>query len=96
MPPTQQEILDIERLLGELHRKKRWLDAMIEGLEEAVHSPQLQLLDAVQAVFEDGQTPRVDIPADYQTLLLVLASQIPRRGLAPENRSSSINATEAA
>ena len=64
MPPAQPESLDIERLLGELHRKKRWLDMVIAGLEQSAQSPELRFVEAVQTLFEDGQTPRADISAD--------------------------------
>lgn len=96
MPPARQESFDIERLLGELHRKKRWLDTVIEGLEQSSQSPELRFVEAVEAVFGDGQTPWVDLPADSKTLLRVLALQIPRRGPAMEKRSAAVDSTEAA
>ena len=96
MPSAQQKSLDIERLLGELHRKKRWLDTVIEGLEQASRSHEFRFVEAVQAVFGDGQMPWVDLPADSQTLLRALAAQIPRRGPAMDKRSAAADATEAA
>lgn len=96
MPPAQRESLDIEGLLGELHRKKRWLDTVIEGLEQSVQSPELRFVEAVQAVFEDRQTPRADIPAESPSLLRLVAAQIPRRDSAMETRRTVLEAPESA
>jgi len=96
MASAQRESLDVDRLLGDLHRKKRWLDALIEGLECAIQSPEIRLIEAVQAAFEDEQTPRVDLPAVEESLLRALASQVPRRSPAMNRRRASADAAEAA
>jgi hypothetical protein len=89
MPSSPPESLDIERLLGDLHRKKRWLDTVIEGLEQAMRSPEVQLINAVGTVLKDGSGPRVDL-ADGEALhLRVLAARVPRRGLAIEKRRAA-------
>jgi hypothetical protein len=44
-----------------------------------MQSPEIRLIDAVEAVFQDGKTPRVDLPAVDETLLRALASKVPRR-----------------
>lgn len=80
MPSVQRESLDIDRLLSDLHSKKRWLDTVIEGLEQAMQSPEIRLIDAVQEAFPDESIPRVDLPTDQGSLLRALASRVPRRG----------------
>lgn len=94
MPSAQRGSLDIERLLGDLHRKKLWLDTVIEGLEQAIQSPENRLIEAVQAAFDEGQTPRVDLAEHEGSLLRALASKIPRRIPAMEKRSSSADAPQ--
>jgi hypothetical protein len=96
MPAAQRESLDIDRLLGDLHRKKRWLDTVIEGLEQAIQSPEIRLIDAVEAAFQDGQVPHVDLAEDDGLLLRALASKVPRRNPALEKRRAPVGATEAA
>jgi hypothetical protein len=96
MPPARRESLDIDRLLGDLHRKKRWLDTVIDGLEQAIQSPEVRLIEAVQAAFDDGPPFRVDLAEHDGLLLRTLASQVARRGPTVERRSVSANAEEAA
>jgi len=79
MPLAKRDGLDIERLLEDLYRKKRWLDAVIEGLDQAIQSPENRLIEAVQAAFKDVPAPLVDIPADEGSLLRALALKVPRR-----------------
>jgi hypothetical protein len=89
MPPAQLASLDIERLLGDLHRKKRWLDTVIDGLEKAIQSPEIRLIEAVRTAFDDERTPRVDLAEDEGSLLRDLALRVPRRSPAMETRSAS-------
>lgn len=96
MPSAQRESLDIERPLGDLHRKKRWLDTVIEGLEQVIQSPEARLIEAVQAAYDDRQAPRVDLAEQERSLLRALASKVPRRSPAMEKRSFSASAAEAA
>lgn len=92
MPLAERDGLDIERLLDDLHRKRCWLDTVIEGLEQAVQSPEIRLIDAVEAAFKDGQTPRVDILAHKGSLLQALAAKVPRRvGAASEKPVDTAN-----
>jgi len=90
MPSAQRESLDIDRLLGDLYRKKRWLDTVIEGLEQAMQSPEIRLIDAVQAAFHDESTPRVDLPTDEGSRLRALASKVPRRGRSGNGERVSV------
>jgi hypothetical protein len=91
MPSVQQESLDIDRLLGDLRRKKRWLDTVIHGLEQAIQSPEIRLIDAVQAAFPDESIPRVDLPPAEGSRLRALASKVPRRSRSGnEERNVSV------
>lgn len=94
MTSAPRESLDIDRLLGDLHRKKRWLDTVIAGLEQAMQSPEIQLLAAVEAAYQDGQMPRVDLAEDAGLLLRTLASKVPRRSPAMERGSTAAESTE--
>jgi hypothetical protein len=69
-----------------LHRKKCWLDTVIQGLEQAIQSPEIRLIDAVEAAFKDGQTPRVDILAHQGSLLRALAAKVPHRSRAASEK----------
>ena len=80
MPSAQRESLDIDRVLGDLRRKKRWLDTVIQGLEQAIQSPEIRLIDAVQAAFPDESIPCVDLPPDQGSRIRALAAKVPRRG----------------
>ena len=72
---------NINRLLRELHEKKRWLDTMIEGLEAAVGSPHHQLIERAAQMFDhlQGERPKVDLRPQQQRALAALASQVGRR-----------------
>jgi hypothetical protein len=69
------------RVLRELHEKKRWLDTMIEGLEAAAGSPHHQLIERAGEIFEhvNGTRPKVDLRRGQQRILADLASQVGRR-----------------
>lgn len=95
MPSEQRESLDIEKVLEDLYRKKRWLDTVIEGLEQAIQSPEIRLIDAVQAAFVDESAPRVDLAAHEGSLLRTLASQVPRQSRGGKETAID-NAEEAA
>jgi hypothetical protein len=71
----------MNRLLRELHEKKRWLDTMIEGLEAAAGSPHHQLIEKAGQIFEhlNGSRPKVDLRRTEQEILAGLASQVGRR-----------------
>jgi hypothetical protein len=72
---------NVNRLLRELHEKKRWLDTMIEGLEAAAGSPHHQLIERAGQMFGhlDGERPKVDLRPQQQRILADLASQVGRR-----------------
>lgn len=72
---------NVNRLLRELHEKKRWLDTMIEGLEAAVDSPHHHLIERAGQIFEhlNGARPKVDLRGPQQRILADLASQVGRR-----------------
>jgi hypothetical protein len=72
---------NVNRLLRELHEKKRWLDTMIEGLEAAAGSPHHQLIEAAGQIFDhlNGGRPKVDLRRPQQRILADLATQVGRR-----------------
>jgi hypothetical protein len=72
---------NVNRLLKELHEKKRWLDVLIQGLEAAETSPHHQLIDSAERIFQrlNGERPKVDLRPQQQRILADLASQIARR-----------------
>jgi hypothetical protein len=80
---------NVNRLLRELHQKKRWLDTMIEGLEAAAGSPHHQLIERTGQIFEhlNGSRPKVDLRRPQQQILAGLASQVGRRRPRRANRS---------
>jgi hypothetical protein len=72
---------NVNRVLRELHQKKRWLDTMIQGLEAAAGSPHHQLIERAGEIFEhlNGTRPKVDLRRAQQRILAELASQVGRR-----------------
>jgi hypothetical protein len=72
---------NVNRLLKELHEKKRWLDVLIQALEAAEVSPDHQLIDSAERIFErlNGDRPKVDLRPQQQRILADLASRIGRR-----------------
>lgn len=85
---------NMNRLLRELHEKKRWLDTMIEGLEAAAGSPHHQLIEKAGRIFEhlNGARPKVDLRRPQQEVLAGLASQVgrrrPRRAARPDAKAA--------
>ena len=74
------EGVDLNRLLTELHAKRRWLDEVIRGLEEVLDSPELKFVTAITEVFGEDQSPRpkIDLEAGRQRRLSRLASKVAR------------------
>lgn len=72
---------NVARLLQELHEKKRWLDTLISGLEEAAGSPHHQLIERAGEIFEhlNGARPKVDLRPPQQRVLAELAARVGRR-----------------
>lgn len=72
---------NVNRLLKELHEKKRWLDVLIDALEAAEHSPHHQLIESAERIFEqlNGDRPKVDLRPQQQRILADLACQVARR-----------------
>jgi hypothetical protein len=85
---------NVNRLLRELHEKKRWLDTMIEGLEAAAGSPHHQLIERAGEIFEhlNGTRPKVDLKRPQLRILADLAGQVGRRrakrALRPEAKAA--------
>lgn len=90
MPTTGSGELDIENLLEELERKKRWLDVVIAALEVECEAPRSLLAEAVKSAYQDGQVPLVDLSSESRSLLLHLATQVRRgaRGVREERRAT--------
>lgn len=82
---------NVDRLLEELHEKKRWLDTMIEGLEAAKNSPQHRLIEMAAVVFSDAAAglPKVDLEMDSKRRLTALA-----RRVGPTRRGHPTTSTE--
>jgi hypothetical protein len=62
---------NINHLLKELHSKKKWLDTMIAGLEAAVDSPHIKLVEAADRALSSSPNggPKVDLgPGEAQEL----------------------------
>lgn len=72
------EGVDLNRLLTELHAKRRWLDEVIRGIEEVLNSPELKFVTAITEVFgeDDGPRPKIDLEAGRQRRLSRLASKV--------------------
>ena len=85
--PKRKRNVDLDRLLAELHAKKRWLDTVIEGLEKAVQSPGHQLLEFIANVFGNGNRPgpKVDLGPPQRAKLTRLATEVQRSG-APRRK----------
>jgi hypothetical protein len=89
---------NVNRLLRELHEKKRWLDTMIEGLEAAAGSPHHQLIETAGQIFEhrNGGRPKVDLRRPQQRILADLATQVGRRRAKRAMRTETKAAEKAA
>lgn len=79
----------VERLLVELHEKKRWLDQMIEALEVAADSPQHRLIAQAASTFEtEGRRlPKVDLRKETRTELQSLAQRVRGGGARPRRKA---------
>jgi len=69
---------NLDRLLNELHVKKRWLDEVIRGLETALRSPDMKFVNSITDAFgrETHSRPRVDLRSRQQRKIARLASQV--------------------
>lgn len=66
---------NVDRLLDELHAKKKWLDMMIAGLEAAIESPHMRLVEAAERTWTNGyRGPKVDLDDAEREALGALAS----------------------
>jgi hypothetical protein len=83
------EGVDLNRLLTELHAKRRWLDEVICGLEEVLTSPELKFVTAITEVFGEDHSPRpkIDLESGRQRRLSRLASKVVRS--KPAQRGSA-------
>ena len=74
------EGVDLNRLLTELHAKRRWLDEVIRGLEEVVQSPELKFVTAIREVFggDHGPMPKIDLETGRKRRLSRLAAKVSR------------------
>lgn len=74
------EGVDLNRLLTELHAKRRWLDEVIRGLEDVVQSPELKFVTAITEVFgeDHGPRPKIDLENGGKRRLSRLASKVSR------------------
>ncbi len=80
--PKPNRHVDLDRVLDELHAKKRWLDTVIEALEKAIQSPDHQLLESMANAFANGNQsgPKVDLASPQRARLTRLASEVQRSG----------------
>lgn len=69
---------NLDRLLNELHAKKRWLDEVIGGLEKALRSPDMQFVASIAKTFgeQSNSRPKVDLMSRQQRKLARLASRV--------------------
>jgi hypothetical protein len=81
----------VNRLLRELHEKKRWLDTMIDGLEAAAGSPHHRLIERAGEIFDhlNGGRPKVDLRRPQLRILADLAGQVGRRRARRTMRSQA-------
>ncbi len=82
---TFQSGESVERLLEELHAKKRWLDHMIAGLEAAADSPQHRLIAQAAETFQEAgaASPKVDLIQSKRSELQRLAQRVGGRRKRP-------------
>jgi phage terminase small subunit len=80
----------VEALLRELHEKKQWLDTMISGLEAAVDSPEVRLIELAERSFKAHleDAPHVDLERDGKVALASLARSV---GATPQARRKRTN-----
>lgn len=72
------EGVDLNRLLAELHAKRKWLDEVIRGLEEVSRSPELKFVAAITEIFDEerGSQPKVDLLSRQKRRLARLAARV--------------------
>jgi hypothetical protein len=70
--------INLDRLLVELHAKRKWLDDVIGGLEAVEHSPEVALVTAVEEILGSAWSPKpkVDLLGDRTRRLKPLLSQV--------------------
>lgn len=80
--PKPNRHVDLDRVLDELHAKKRWLDTVIEVLEKAIQSPDHQLLESMANAFANGDQsgPKVDLGPPQRARLTRLAAEVQKSG----------------
>lgn len=80
--------IDLNRVLTELHGKRKWLDELIGGLEAVARSPEVALVTAVEEVLSGDwcPKPKVDLGSRKKARLLRLASRVKIRTV--EDRAS--------
>ena len=80
--PKRKRNVDLDRVLDELHAKKRWLDTVIEALERAIESPDHQLLESIVNALANGDQsrPKVDLGPPQRARLTRLATEVQRSG----------------
>jgi hypothetical protein len=85
---------NLDRLLNELHAKKRWLDEVIGGLERALRSPDMQFVTTIAKTFgeESSARPKVDLRSRQQRKLARLASRV----MLGRGQETAAGSTEAA
>ena len=76
----EESAINIDLVLNELHAKRKWLDTVIAGLESALRSPDLRLIESLSATYSNGDSgrPRVDLRSRQQVKLSRLASEVRR------------------
>lgn len=87
---------NLDRMLNELHAKKRWLDEVISGLEKALRSPDMQFVTSIAKTFgeESSARPKVDLMSRQKRKLARLASRVTTAG--ERVRQESTGGSEAA
>ena len=85
------EEVNLNRLLTELHAKRKWLDEVIRGLEEVLRSPELKFVTAITEVFgeNDGPQPKIDLETGRKRRLSKLATQIGRTRSRTRNKADT-------
>ena len=84
--------MDLDRVLAELHAKKRWLDTVIEALERAIESPDHQLLESIVNAFANGDQsrPKVDLGPPQRARLTRLATEVQRSGARRKKKRDAV------
>ena len=90
--PKRKRNVDLDRVLAELHAKKRWLDTVIEALERAIESPDHQLLESIVNAFANGDQsrPKVDLGPPQRARLTRLATEVQRSGARRKKKRDAV------